>query len=245
MESDPGEGGDGAPGVAALRVPPPEAEAVAIEFPGFIRNPARALAALGGEPEAAAALDARAAVLKLWLRPDDPLSHPLFGERRRTRSLLLRIARRRPGAGSPGASGNGGGSNSGDGSSSGGGDSGASVAVVAAVPALYRFTGLADFQYLPVDPKAPARAFGALPERNRPEAAEVFRRPQPFLLVPPLFLRSDVPLDFPFADDAPEGERGRGRALAPQRWERVLGPPVRRAQLACCACYDPARPRLL
>jgi hypothetical protein len=191
-----GGGGSGAPG-AALRVPP--LEAAAVEFPGYIRNPANALAALGGEAEASSALGGAAGMLRLWLRPGDPLSHPLFGERRRARSLLLRVARRRappPGADSDPATGD--------------DTSEPTVSVAAVVTSAYRFTGLADFQYLPVDPRAPSRSFATLPERNRPDAAEVFKRPQPFLLVPPLFSRSDVPADFPFADEAPPGAFGAG-----------------------------------
>ncbi|GBF94522.1 hypothetical protein Rsub_07056 [Raphidocelis subcapitata] len=161
----------------------PAAAAAAIEFPGYIRNPDRALAALGGAPAPAAALDARAGVLKLWLRPEDPLSHPLFGERRRARALLLRVSRRR---GDPGAP--------------------VQVGVAAAVRCAYRFTGLADYQYLPVDPRAGTRSFSGLPERNRPESAEVHKRPQPFLLVPPLFSRCDVPTQFAFSDAAADAD---------------------------------------
>lgn len=178
--------------VDVVRVPPAH-EAVAIEFPGYIRSVDRALAALGGLKEAVAAIDARSSVLKLWLRPDDPLCHPLFGERRRTRSLLLRVSQPR-------------GSGSGDGDSSD-----VQVAAAAVVRTVYRFTGLADYQYLPIDPRAATRSFSTLGEKNRPENAEVYKKPQPFLLVPPLFSRSDVPLEFAFRDDAAEGEpKGRG-----------------------------------
>ncbi|KAI8462324.1 MAG: RNA polymerase III transcription factor IIIC subunit-domain-containing protein [Monoraphidium minutum] len=163
VDSDSQGGGDGSPppasgsgggsgagaGADALRVPP--LEAVAIEFPGYIRNVDRAMAALGGAPEAAAALDARAR------------------------------------------------------------------AAAAVVRASYRFSGLADFQYLPVDPRAGGRSLSSLPEKNRPDAAEAYRTVQPFLLVPPLFSRVDVPLDFAFRDgggDAPEDEAAAAEADA-------------------------------
>lgn len=210
MEVD-GSDSDGAPaapasgssGADALHIPP--VEAVAIEFPGYIRNPERALEALGGAAGAAAALDARAAVLKLWLRPWDPLSHPLYGERRRARSLLLRVSRPRPPA--PGSTPTGGDSTGGDGapgtsSAAEPSQPAAAVAIAAAavVRASYRFNGLADYQYLPVDPRTATRGFSTLPEKNRPDMAEAYKAPQPFLLVPPLFSRTDVPLDFPFVD---------------------------------------------
>jgi general transcription factor 3C polypeptide 5 (transcription factor C subunit 1) len=176
-----------------LRIP--QLEAVAIEFPGYIRNPDRAIAALGGSDEVSAALGTQSTELKLWLRPHDPLCHPIFAERHGTRALLLRVSRPR--------------SSSLDGDAHGD----VEVTVAAAVRWSYRFRGLADFQYLPVDPKAASRSFSSLPEKNRPESAEVYKTPQPLLLVPPLFSRADMPLDFAFGDGGAEGafRRIRGR----------------------------------
>jgi hypothetical protein len=198
----------------------PHLEAVAIEFPGYIRNPDRALAALGGPAAAAAALDARASVLKCWLRPEDPLSHPLFGERRRARSVLLRVARpRTTTTNAAGATSTASGPSASDPAD---GDA-VTVTAIATVGASYRFNGLADYQYLPVDLKAAVRSFAALPEKNRPESAEVYKRPQPFLLVPPLFSKTDVAMDFAFKDGARgEGAAAEGEAEGPRGRVRVI-----------------------
>lgn len=67
---------------------------------------------------------AQPAFLKLRLRPDDPYSHPLFGERSSQQNgLLLRIARPK---GQP--------------------DAAPAVHCVARVTASYAFNGLADYQ---------------------------------------------------------------------------------------------------
>jgi hypothetical protein len=63
------------------------------------------------------------AFLKLRLRPEDPYSHPLFGERAQQAGLLLRIARPK---GQPEAA--------------------PSVTCVSRVAATYAFNGMADYQ---------------------------------------------------------------------------------------------------
>lgn len=63
------------------------------------------------------------AYLKLRLRPDDPYSHPLFGERVPQAGLLLRIARPK---GQP--------------------DAAPSVTCVSRVSATYAYNGMADYQ---------------------------------------------------------------------------------------------------
>ena len=141
----------------------PHDEAIMVEFPGIVRDVDAALAMLGGQ--AAAALRHPAAgYLQLRFRPSDPTSHPLVADRQPARGLLLRISRRStsaaenttggpeglaqaPGAGPSARAGVDG--ERGAGAAEAG--AGVKARVVARVPFAYRFTGLADFQYVPHD----------------------------------------------------------------------------------------------
>ena len=64
-----------------------------VEYPGFVRDSGAALDALGGADAVAAAAGGQAHYLRLKLRPGDPMAHPLLGDRRPARGLLLRISR--------------------------------------------------------------------------------------------------------------------------------------------------------
>ncbi len=186
-------------GQGCVTVQVPQQAAVAIEYPGYIRSVDAALTTLGGEAGITTAVATQAPYLTLRLRPDDPYSHPLFSDKPMpAHSLLLRISRPKD---QP------------EGSSDG-----VKVTAVARVTRVYRFSGLADFQFLQprhptgmgriaVSPAA-AKAYHALPEDNRAAVAEPFKRQEPFLMVPPLFSRLDMPTNFSFRDstDRPEGE---------------------------------------
>lgn len=146
----------------------PYDEAVMVEFPGTVRDVDAALAMLGGQA-AAALRHSAAGYLQLRFRPSDPISHPLVADRQPARGLLLRISRRSstaaedtteapeglahvPGIGPlarAGADGE-------RGASAGAAEAGPGVTarVVARVPFVYRFTGLADFQYVPHDARS-------------------------------------------------------------------------------------------
>ena len=143
----------------------PYDDAMMVEFPGIVRDVDAALAMLGGQA-AAALRHPAAAYLQLRFRPSDPISHPLVADRQPARGLLLRISRRRStaaedtsgaheglaqeaGAGPSAMVGVDGERGAGGGAAEAG--SGVKARVVARVPFAYRFTGLADFQYVPHD----------------------------------------------------------------------------------------------
>jgi hypothetical protein len=63
---------------------------------GYVRNVERMMSTLGGEDALAQARSTPVAPLELRYRPDDPLSHGLYGEVHRTpANLLLRLTRPR------------------------------------------------------------------------------------------------------------------------------------------------------
>lgn len=160
----------------------PEAEAFVVEYPGYVRNVQAMMQTLGGSKALAAAANGSNSVLQLRFRPDDLISHPLYGERQATNGLLLKLSR--PDAGPE--------------------DPRVSAEVVARVHSKFTFTGMADYQYLPVDPSVSASASCS---STGPYGDEV----QPLLCIPPLFTKSDVPLDYAFkqfkAPDKPGEDR--------------------------------------
>lgn len=178
----------------------PKASCIAIEYPGYIRNHQKAILTLGGEGSVQEAAEVDGAALKLRFRPDDPTSHPAFAEKQTTRHLLLRISRKAESSGSDGAD-------------------GVRAEVAARIATTFRFTGMADFQYLPFDREQLTRSYDGLPPSNQPEVAEPSKTAHPFLLVPPLFSKVDIPLDYGFrqfkaAKPAPARERATDTAAA-------------------------------
>lgn len=117
----------------------PDAEVLCVEYPGFVRDQERAIETLGGLASIARAKHDESALLQLRLRPADPHSHPIFGEKVAAVALLLRVRRPRTqppsalGAAPPALAEP---------------ASAATATVVARVTQAVRFRGLADFQYL-------------------------------------------------------------------------------------------------
>lgn len=73
----------------------PPKEALLVEYPGYIREPGAALGTLGGTQAIGAIARGEAPLLQLHFRRDDPLSHPLLGNKKATRGVLLRLKRKR------------------------------------------------------------------------------------------------------------------------------------------------------
>ncbi len=167
-----------APAVLSLTVPTTSYSAV--EYPGYVRNVDRAMQTLGGGEAIAASLRTQSSFLKLAFRPEDPSSHPLFGDRQETHNhLLLRISRRR---GAP------------EGEAP-------SVSIAARVPVTFRFGGLCDFQFLPVADAGAAhqhRDYARAPPENQPGVSEPSGVSEPLMTVPPLFSKADEPFNFAF-----------------------------------------------
>ena len=178
---------------AALRAPiPPSSELLAVEHPCYVVNVERGVRMLGGPLAVARASAANADYMECFLRPNDPLSHPLFGVMVPTPGVVLKVTRRKPRQGTEG----------------GGlpvpapstGDHGGqlSIEVVGTVSSSYRFEGLADYQYV----SDPALR-DALDFRPRPSGVpyDLLGSLQPVAVnamrVPPaLFSMHDTPLDY-------------------------------------------------
>ena len=105
--------------------PIPDREAFLVEYPGYVQNPNAVTQTLGGVDGLTAASFGDNSLLQLKFRPDDPLAHPVYGERQPTRGLLVKLSR-----------------NAADTS-----QHGVKAEVVASVHSKFTFTGMADYQY--------------------------------------------------------------------------------------------------
>lgn len=73
----------------------PKMEAFAIYYPGYPSSTSRAVESLGGIEGIVKARSSKSNYLELHFRPEDPYSHPAFGELRQSSSLLLRISKKK------------------------------------------------------------------------------------------------------------------------------------------------------
>ncbi|DBB15080.1 hypothetical protein WJX82_003450 [Trebouxia sp. C0006] len=149
--------------------PVPSKEAFLVEFPGYVRNPQAVIQTLGGVDALTKAVSSDDSVLQLRFRPDDPCSHPLYGERQAAAGLLLKIARK---VADPS-------------------QHSVTAEVLACVHTKFTFSGMADYQYLPVDSSLSRKA-------SSTSAGPYGEETAPLLCVPPLFTKADVPLDYAF-----------------------------------------------
>eukprot|EP00798_Chlamydomonas_sp_ICE-L_P025870 gene25870-11540_t len=73
------------------------------------------------------------------------------------------------------------------------------VKFVARVNTTFRFDGLCDYQYLPIDPGSRnARDYQQTPAGNEPKQAEPSQVAESLMTMPPIFSKADVPFDYSF-----------------------------------------------
>ena len=183
-----------------LRVALPTRQLLAVEHPCHVRDADRAVRMLGGTRAIGKASLNGTAFLECHLRPNDPLSHPLFGELVRTPAVLLKVRRRRVRP-----------------SGEGGSDDAqratptVTAEAVGVVRHSYRFAGLADFQYvsrpelLDALSALPSESAGAVPQTadgstsDEPKSGTWLDRSalaaHGCAVGPALFLSRDLPLD--------------------------------------------------
>jgi hypothetical protein len=80
--------------MVAVRLRVPSRPLLAVEHPCYVVNAERGMRMLGGLPAIARASASNSDCMECFLRPDDPLSHPLFGVLAPTPGFLLKVTRR-------------------------------------------------------------------------------------------------------------------------------------------------------
>ena len=83
------------PASAVVAKIPVNRELLAVEHPCYVVNADRAVRMLGGTKAVARASVGSSECIECFLRPDDPLSHPLFGVLTPTPGVLLKVTRRK------------------------------------------------------------------------------------------------------------------------------------------------------
>ncbi|XP_039063190.1 general transcription factor 3C polypeptide 5-like [Hibiscus syriacus] len=73
----------------------PNSEAFAVHYPGYPKTADRAIQTLGGTEGILKARSSLTNRLELHFRPEDPFSHPAFGDLRPCSNLLLRISKKK------------------------------------------------------------------------------------------------------------------------------------------------------
>ncbi|KAH1158149.1 hypothetical protein GLYMA_11G082800v4 [Glycine max] len=171
----------------------PEPQGFMVHYPAYPSSISRAVDTLGGIQAIQKARCSKSNKLELRFRPEDPYSHPAFGELRPTNSLLLKISKTKPPPPVHDAEAS-------SSSTNGEQDQEGSLCadIVARFPEAYFFYGMADYQHvIPVHADVARRK-----KRNWSELEELHFDKGGFMdldhedvmiIVPPIFAPKDVP----------------------------------------------------
>lgn len=205
----------------------PSATWIAVNVPGYVRDVPKALRMLGGTDKLASSLSSpgQPSSIEFRFHPDNVLSRPLYGDAVGSqKGLVLRISRPR-GAGE---------------------EVQPKVQVVAQVASTYRFSSLADFQFLPVDPGRSMRYHAAphstvlpIPSENLAGEAEPSGLAESMLMVPPAFASSEAAMEpgaysFKQYHAAAPGSKGEIVCMHLRKRDRRSNHP--RSDPSCFAC---------
>lgn len=179
----------------------PTTTGFSVLFPGYIQDVGQARSMLPNEEALASSHHNNASPITLTWRPEDDLSHPLTATRHGGQNLLILRIQQQP-----------------NGTMEVDGTPSVTVEAVAHCTTCYAFEGMADFQYLPEDPRPEevprvqlcvshhaSRAQDwqsrAHPMCEGPEVVEV----PPLLVVPPTFATTDQPFAYDYVQHISRG----------------------------------------
>ncbi|CAN7993076.1 unnamed protein product [Ixodes hexagonus] len=191
---------------------------VLVEYPGIVRNVDKMLRTLGGVDEISEAHSDPCRRLELKFRPDDPYCKSAYANRFNASCLLLKVKRNR----------------SKDGESY-------SVSIEGTVSTVYKFRGMVDFQFLPMQKKADNSGYESLLDQLIPPmmpSLDWLKEETPVFILPQVFSRLDTPAVQPLRDE-PKHRIMPGKASG--RPDNVLGGTRhRRVKFACYLYHDDA-----
>eukprot|EP00257_Ricinus_communis_P021369 XP_015580843.1 general transcription factor 3C polypeptide 5 isoform X2 [Ricinus communis] len=160
----------------------PSNEAFAVHYPGYPSSISRAIQTLGGTDAILKARTSQSNKLELYFRPEDPYSHPAFGELRACNNLLLKISKKKKKTNSQC-------------------QTELSADVVARIPEAYHFDGMVDYQHVvAVHADAAAqkrkRNWTQMEEPHFDKAGLMdLDQEDVMILVPPHFTSKDMPVN--------------------------------------------------
>ncbi|KAK9705948.1 hypothetical protein RND81_07G094500 [Saponaria officinalis] len=196
----------------------PSKEVFAVHYPGYPSSMSRAVETLGGLDTIAKVHGSKVNKLELHFRPEDPFSHPAFGQIHPCSSLLLRVSKNNAGdCQTSGCSG----SPSQETSSS------LSLDIVARVQEAYHFDGMVDYQHvLPVHANV-RRKKERINEEKEPVDKEVTDEVSDddlMILVPPQFSPKDVPENIVLRPSITLSSKKKQEGVVHHRWEMDIEP---------------------
>ncbi|GMY16885.1 general transcription factor 3C polypeptide 5-like [Fagus crenata] len=194
----------------------PRNEAFAVHYPAYPSSTSRAIESLGGNQAILKARSSHSNKLELRFRPEDPYSHPAFGELRPSNNFLLKISKTKSVSAST--------SNQTEQD-----DSKLCADIVARVPQAYHFEGMADYQHVvPVHADVARRK-----KRNWAEVEEPHfgkgglmdvDHEDVMILLPPLFSLKDVPENLVLRPPPTVSSKTKQDEVAEQCWKMDMEP---------------------
>ncbi|XP_021774749.1 general transcription factor 3C polypeptide 5-like isoform X2 [Chenopodium quinoa] len=203
----------------------PSEELFAVHYPAYPSSMSRAVETLGGIDAIAKARSSKLNKLELRFRPEDPCSHPAFGQIYPCNNLLLKISK-----------GNSGGIQSNNCCSSQSKDCSSeksekpnvlSADIVARVPEAYNFTGMVDYQHVLAVHADAAQRKGSYNEVKGPfEKGDLGDADDEnlMMLVPPLFSLKDVPENIVLRPSITLSSKKKQEGVVQHRWEMEIEP---------------------
>ncbi|KAM7304704.1 general transcription factor 3C polypeptide 5 [Ixodes scapularis] len=189
---------------------------VLVEYPGIVRNVDKMLRTLGGIDEISETHSDPSRRLELKFRPDDPYCKCVYANRFSASCLLLKVKRNRSKDGEP-----------------------YSVSIEGTVSTVYKFRGMVDFQFLPMEKKADGGGYESLLDQLIPPtmpSLDWLKEETPVFILPQVFSRLDTPAVQPLRDE-PKRRVMPGRPSG--RPDNVLGGTRhRRVKFACFLNHD-------
>ncbi|XP_021626776.1 general transcription factor 3C polypeptide 5 isoform X4 [Manihot esculenta] len=172
----------------------PGNEAFAVHYPGYPSSMSRAIQTLGGTQAILKARSSQSNKLELFFRPEDPYSHPTFGELRACSNLLLKISKKKSSSSinSPNSA------NKSEAESCV--ETEVCADIVARIPEAYHFDGMVDYQHVvAVHADAARRKKRNWTEMEEPHFEKAglmdFDQEDVMILLPPLFTTKDFPVN--------------------------------------------------
>lgn len=208
----------------------PSEELFAVHYPAYPSSMSRAVETLGGIPAIDKVRSSKLNKLELRFRPEDPCSHPAFGQIHPCTNLLLRISK-----------GNSGGNHNRDNDDDSCAGSQSmdcssrhienssvlSADIVARVSEAYSFTGMVDYQHILAVHANVARRKESCDEAKGPfEKGDLGDADDEnlMMLVPPLFSLKDVPENLMLRPSITMTSKKKQEGVVQHRWEMEIEP---------------------
>ncbi|KAF7801350.1 general transcription factor 3C polypeptide 5-like isoform X1 [Senna tora] len=202
----------------------PSPQGFLVHYPGYPSSISRAIDTLGGIQGILKAHSSQSNKLELRFRPEDPYSHPAFGELRPCNNLLLKISREKPRVGHDAKA-----SDSMPETRMENKESNLVADIVAHVPEAYCFDGMVDYQHvLPVHADIAQRKKRNWSEYEEPhfEKGGLLGVDQEdvMIILPPLFSPKDAPEHLALRPPAMMGSKKRREEIPQPHFEMDIEP---------------------